>query len=100
MTGQTEKELWWKQLVEGVAANTQMGLFPNGADRLAQIEKDIEAAGLTDLVPFTRFRTLLVNFAAKMQAGPRRSGATEAPGRASPESIGLREDLPEIRGSA
>lgn len=67
-TSDSEKELWWKQLVEGVAANQQMGVFPNGADRLAQIEKDVEAAGLTDLVPFTKFRVLLVSFAAKMQS--------------------------------
>jgi thiol-disulfide isomerase/thioredoxin len=69
-TSESEKILWWKQLVEGVAANTQMGVFPNGVERLAAIEKEIEAAGLTDLVPFTKFRVLLVTFAAKMQAAP------------------------------
>ena len=69
-TSETEKELWWKQLVEGVAANTQMGVFPKGVERLAEIEKEIEAAGLTDLVPFTKFRVLLVTFASKMQAAP------------------------------
>jgi thiol-disulfide isomerase/thioredoxin len=66
--GDTEKALWWRQLVEGVAANTQMGVFPNGVERLAAIEKEIEAAGLSDLIPFTKFRVLLVTFAAKMQA--------------------------------
>jgi thiol-disulfide isomerase/thioredoxin len=69
-TSESEKELWWKQLVEGVAANTQMGYFPNGIERLAQIEKEIEAAGVTDLIPFTRFRVLLVTFGSKMNAAP------------------------------
>ncbi len=69
-TSDSEKELWWKQLVEGVAANTQMGVFPKGIERLAEIEKEIETAGLADLVPFTKFRVLLVTFAAKMQAAP------------------------------
>lgn len=67
-TTESEKELWWKQLVEGVAANTQMDVFPKGVERLAEIEKEIEAAGLADLIPFTKFRVLLVTFAAKMQA--------------------------------
>ena len=59
-TSDSEKELWWKQLVEGVAANTQMGMFPNGVEKLGEIEKEIEAAGLTNLIPFTKFRVLLV----------------------------------------
>jgi len=69
-TSDTEKVLWWKQLVEGVAANTEMGVFPGGVERLAEIEKEIEAANLTELIPFSRFRILLVTFASKMRTAP------------------------------
>ena len=84
-TSETEKELWWKQLVEGVAANTQMGYFPNGVERLAQIEKEIEAAGVTSLISFTKFRVLLVTFASKMQA------ATDATARQKVQEAHLQD---------
>ncbi|QDT55236.1 Thiol-disulfide oxidoreductase ResA [Caulifigura coniformis] len=84
-TSESEKVLWWKQLVEGVAANTQMGVFPNGVERLAAIEKDIEATGLTDLIPFTKFRVLLVTFAEKMKA------ATDAAARQKVQEAHLQD---------
>jgi thiol-disulfide isomerase/thioredoxin len=65
-TSDTERILWWKQAVEGIAANIQMGVFPNGLARLLAIEKEIETTGLVELNAFTKFRVLLLTFADKM----------------------------------
>jgi thiol-disulfide isomerase/thioredoxin len=72
VTSATEKELWWRQLIEGIAAESHKGAFPGGPERLAALETELQTAKLDNLVPFTRFRRLLVDFASKMQA------ATEA----------------------
>jgi hypothetical protein len=68
VTSDEEKDIWWRQLIEGVAAESYKGMFPGGAARLTAIEDEVEKAGLVKLVPFTRFRRLLVEFADKMQA--------------------------------
>lgn len=68
VTSEKERDLWWRQLIEGVAAETHKGAFPNGAERLAAIEKDLTDSKVDALVPFTRFRRLLVDFASRMQS--------------------------------
>jgi len=76
----SEKELWWRQLIDGVAAETNRGMFPNGAERLGALETEVKEAGFEKLAPFVRFRKLLVDFAVKMQAAdtPERQKVQEA----------------------
>ncbi|MBX3441154.1 MAG: redoxin domain-containing protein [Planctomyces sp.] len=64
---ESDKDLWWKQLIEGVMGETQRGAFPNGIDRLREYEKELQDARMTSLVPFLQFRMLLAEFADKMQ---------------------------------
>lgn len=72
VTAENERELWWRQLIEGVAAETLRGMMPSGADRLKAYEEELKKdPKLEKLVSFTRFRKLLVDFNLKMGAATR-----------------------------
>jgi thiol-disulfide isomerase/thioredoxin len=74
VTSESERELWWRQLIEGVAAETHRGMMPNGVERLTAFEAEVRKdPKLEKLVPFTRFRKLLVEYAVKMQAATDRA---------------------------
>jgi thiol-disulfide isomerase/thioredoxin len=74
VTSESERELWWRQLIEGVAAETHRGMMPTGVERLTAYEAEVKKdPKLEKLVPFTRFRRLLVEFALNMQAATGRA---------------------------
>lgn len=62
-----EREQWKRQQVDGIAAATQTGTFPNGLQQLQAIEKEVRGSNNTDLVPYIVFRRILAEYNTKLQ---------------------------------
>eukprot|EP00913_Durusdinium_trenchii_P028476 g26704.t1 len=63
-----ERDQWSKQLVDGLAASVQSGLYPAGLKRLKEIEADARRnRPKSSLVPYVTFRRLLAEYTVELQ---------------------------------
>lgn len=63
-----ERGMWLRQRLEGIAAATQMGTYPNGLDELKKMERQLREAGTSkDLLAFTVFQRLLAEYNLELQ---------------------------------
>lgn len=62
-----EREQWKRQQVDGIAAATQTGTYPNGLRELQAIEAEIKDSKNRSLVPYIVFRRILAEYNTKLQ---------------------------------
>jgi thiol-disulfide isomerase/thioredoxin len=62
-----EREQWKRQQVDGIAAATQTGTFPNGLQQLQAIEEEVRESNNAVLVPYIVFRRILAEYNTKLQ---------------------------------
>lgn len=58
---------WTKQLVDTVSAAVQTGTYSGGVDRLAAMEKKIDAKKDTNLLSYVKFRRMSASYALELQ---------------------------------
>jgi thiol-disulfide isomerase/thioredoxin len=62
-----DREQWKRQQVDGIAAATQTGTFPNGLQQLQTIEKEVRDSNNPKLVPYVVFRRVLAEYNTRLQ---------------------------------
>jgi len=63
-----ERTQWYQQMVDGIAAAVQTGIYPEGLKRLKKIEADIrKQTPKSPLVAYVQYRMLMAEYTAKMQ---------------------------------
>jgi len=63
-----ERNNWWRQLLEGIAAGVQMDTFPNGIKELQRIETKLtKSKAEEDLIAFAIFQRLLAEYNLSLQ---------------------------------
>lgn len=63
-----EKEMWVRQMADGISAAVQSGAWPEGVDRLEALFKRLEQIDATSAAAYVRFRQLFSDYGLKMAA--------------------------------
>ena len=71
-----EKDQWTRQLADSISASVQMGVYPEGMNRLTALEREIETAKApADLLAYVSYRRLVAEYSNRLrdegQSGPR-----------------------------
>ncbi len=72
-TSDEDKQQWTQQLVDGITAAVQTNTFPEGMDRLKQLQGELEKAK-SPLAPYVTYRQLLAGYTVEMQSADSNDG--------------------------
>lgn len=63
-----EKETWYRQIIDGVAAGVQSNAYPNGMQKLQQIEQQLRTQSpQSDLISYVIYLRLMSDFSLRLQ---------------------------------
>lgn len=62
-----EKTQYMKQLVQGLSAMVQTGAFPQGLDRIKDIEKSVRKSSSKTLIPYVTYQRIFAEYTVDLQ---------------------------------
>jgi thiol-disulfide isomerase/thioredoxin len=63
-----EREQFWKQMVDGLAAAVQTGAYPDGFTKLESLEEQVAKSPKSPLVPYVTYRRMNAEYSRRMQS--------------------------------
>ena len=64
-----DRNLWTRQLADGITANVQIGVLPTGVERLMKLESEVRKQEPADspLIAFVTYRRMVADYSVKME---------------------------------
>ncbi len=68
---QEDRETWYRQIIDGVAAGVQSNAYPNGLQKLQQIEQQLRTnSPQSELIAYVIYLRMMSDFSLRLQQAP------------------------------